>query len=176
MMWHSLQNNIQNFFLLEFPLVVYYKPYTNAFVITFLCEMTNITTVPRLRESIYCLRETQLLVVTPLSTLLYKLGSVFPLSHRFSGLGFLSQLIRLWAMPHYRFALNEESYFADTELAGFQERILSSRSKSNPYGIGSRSVMLKQQDTRLPTAEPRPGPTAMPLDFAQLIKSCTIRR
>ena len=52
------------------------------------------------------------------------LGSVFPLSHHFSGLGFLSQLIRLWAMPHYRFALNEESYFADTELAGFNERNL----------------------------------------------------
>ena len=63
--------------------------------------------------------KTQLLVVTPLSTLLYKLGSVFPLSHHIAGLGFLSQLIRLWAMPHYRFALNEESYFADTELAGF---------------------------------------------------------
>ena len=68
--------------------------------------------------------KTQLLVVTPSSTLLYKLGSVFPLSHRFSGLGFLSQLIRLWAMPHYRFTLNEESYFADTELAGFNERNL----------------------------------------------------
>ena len=41
-----------------------------------------------------------------------------------SGLGFLSQLIRLWSKPHYRFTLNEESYFADTELAGFNERIL----------------------------------------------------
>ena len=61
----------------------------------------------------------QLLVVTPSNVLLHRLGSVFPLSHHISGLGFLSQLIRLWAMPHYRFALNEESYFADTELAGF---------------------------------------------------------
>jgi hypothetical protein len=28
-------------------------------------------------------------------------------------------------MPHYRFTLNEESYFADTELAGFNERNLT---------------------------------------------------
>jgi hypothetical protein len=54
----------------------------------------------------------------------YWVGSVFPQSHHISGLGSLSQLIRLWSMPHYRFTLNEESYFADTELAGFNERNL----------------------------------------------------
>ena len=31
-----------------------------------------------------------------------------------SGLGSLSQLIRLWSMSYYRFALNRKSYFADT--------------------------------------------------------------
>ena len=48
----------------------------------------------------------------------------YSLNLTISGLGSLSQLIRLWAMPHYRFTLNEESYFADTELAGFNERNL----------------------------------------------------
>nr|DAZ45183.1 MAG TPA: hypothetical protein [Caudoviricetes sp.] len=32
----------------------------------------------------------------------------------FSGLGSLSQLIRLWSKSYYRFALNRKSYFADT--------------------------------------------------------------
>ena len=56
------------------------------------------------------------------------------------GLGSLSQLIRLWSMPYYRFTLNKESYFADTELAGFYERILS-RSKSKSYLNGSILVI-----------------------------------
>ena len=48
----------------------------------------------------------------------------YSLNLTITGLGSLSQLIRLWSMPHYRFTLNEESYFADTELTEFNERNL----------------------------------------------------
>ena len=59
-----------------------------------------------------------------LSTYCYIELARYSLNLTISGLGSLSQLIRLWSMPHYRFTLNEESYFADTELTEFNERNL----------------------------------------------------
>ena len=38
------------------------------------------------------------------------------------------------------------------------------------------SVMSRQYETRLPAAEPRPGPTLIPLRFAKPMKSATIRK
>ena len=55
--------------------------------------------------------------------------------------------------------------------AGFRKR-----SKSSSLAIGSRSVMPRQKLTIEPAAEPRPGPTAMPLSLANLTKSQTIRK
>ena len=69
----------------------------------------------------------QLDSITSLYTLLkcshFRLAR-YSLNLTITGLGSLSQLIRLWSMPHYRFTLNEESYFADTELTEFNERNL----------------------------------------------------
>ncbi len=36
--------------------------------------------------------------------------------------------------------------------------------------------MRKAQATKDPAADPRPGPTGIPLFFAQLMKSCTMRK
>lgn len=49
--------------------------------------------------------------------MIFRLGTVLPLSHLISGLGFLSQLIRLWSKACYWFTLNKQSYFADTVSA-----------------------------------------------------------
>ena len=67
---------------------------------------------------------TQPLVVTHFQNVAILVWLGIPSISPFCGLGSLSQLIRLWSMPHYRGTLNEESYFADTELAGFSERNL----------------------------------------------------
>ncbi len=40
------------------------------------------------------------------------------------------------------------------------------RSKMRSFSIGSMSVMRRLQATRLPAAEPRPGPTGIPRSFA----------
>ena len=87
--------------------------------------------MPRLRGNVYYLFETQFLVVTHFQNVAILAWLGIPFISPFSGLGFLSQLIRLWAMPHYRFTLNEESYFADTELAGFNERNLYVRTEGH---------------------------------------------
>ena len=50
------------------------------------------------------------------------------------------------------------------------------RSKSRPYSSGSISVMRRAYATRLPAADPRPGPTGMPRDRAKLMMSHTIRK
>ena len=50
------------------------------------------------------------------------------------------------------------------------------RSNSRPYRSGSTSVMSSAYETIEPAAEPRPGPTAMPLSLAYLTKSQTIRK
>ena len=50
------------------------------------------------------------------------------------------------------------------------------RSNSRSYSSGSTSVIRRQYETIEPAAEPRPGPTAMPLSFAYLMKSQTIRK
>ena len=53
---------------------------------------------------------------------------------------------------------------------------LRNRSNSSAYFKGSRSVILSEYATSEPAPEPRPGPTGQPLFFAQLMKSCTIRK
>lgn len=45
--------------------------------------------------------------------LLKELSTILPLTNRISGLGSLSQLIRLWSVSYYRCSLNRKSYFAD---------------------------------------------------------------
>ena len=50
------------------------------------------------------------------------------------------------------------------------------RSKIKPKSIGSTSVMRMQYATRLPAAEPRPGPTGIPCSRAWRMKSQTIRK
>ncbi len=50
------------------------------------------------------------------------------------------------------------------------------RSNSKAYFKGSRSVILSEYATNEPAPEPRPGPTGQPFSFAQLIKSCTIKK
>ena len=50
------------------------------------------------------------------------------------------------------------------------------RSNSSAYFNGSRSVIFSAYATSEPAPEPRPGPTGQPFCFAQLIKSCTIRK
>ncbi len=50
------------------------------------------------------------------------------------------------------------------------------RSKSRLYRIGSMSVILSVQATSDPAADPRPGPTGIPLSFAHPIKSLTIKK
>ncbi len=47
---------------------------------------------------------------------------------------------------------------------------------ASSYLSGSISVILVRKATRLPAAEPRPGPTTIPLFLAQLIKSETIKK
>ena len=53
---------------------------------------------------------------------------------------------------------------------------LRKRSNSSSYRIGSTSVMRSEYATSEPAAEPRPGPTPMPLDFENWTKSQTIRK
>jgi hypothetical protein len=50
------------------------------------------------------------------------------------------------------------------------------RSKRRSYSSGSTSVMFSAYETIEPAAEPRPGPTAIPLSLAYLTKSQTIRK
>ena len=49
---------------------------------------------------------------------------------------------------------------------GLMRSSLRKRSKMRSFSIGSMSVMRSAQATRLPAAEPRPGPTGMRLSFA----------
>ena len=42
--------------------------------------------------------------------------------------------------------------------------------------MGSMVVISKAKDARLPAAEPRPGPTGIPLSFAYLTKSMVMRK
>jgi hypothetical protein len=64
-----------------------------------------------------------------------------------------------------------------TSMSGIDRRSgLRNRSKRSVCSIGSRSVMRSDHATRLPAAEPRPGPTGMPWSFAQLMKSATMRK
>ncbi len=42
--------------------------------------------------------------------------------------------------------------------------------------MGSRSVMFRAYATKLPAAEPLPGPTGIPLFFAKWMKSATIKK
>ena len=53
---------------------------------------------------------------------------------------------------------------------------LRNLSKSNPYFIGSRFVIFKDQATIEPAPDPLPGPTGILFFFAQLIKSLTIKK
>src|SRR6185437_1359006 len=55
--------------------------------------------------------------------------------------------------------------------SGFKKRSKGSLKKN-----GSASVIFKEYDTTEPAADPRPGPTAIPLSFAQLTKSATTRK
>ena len=64
-----------------------------------------------------------------------------------------------------------ERFLNPERRSGFRKR-----SNRSPCSIGSRSVMRSAHATRLPAAEPRPGPTGMPWFFAQLMKSATIRK
>ena len=50
------------------------------------------------------------------------------------------------------------------------------RSNRRSYSSGSTSVILSAYETIEPAADPRPGPTAIPLSFANLTKSHTIRK
>ena len=50
------------------------------------------------------------------------------------------------------------------------------RSNSSAYLSGSKSVILSEYATSEPAPEPRPGPTGQPWFFAQLMKSCTMRK
>ncbi len=62
-------------------------------------------------------------------------------------------------------------------MSGIEMRsALRKRSNSSSYSIGSTSVICRQYETIEPAAEPRPGPTAMPLSLANLTKSQTIRK
>ncbi len=53
---------------------------------------------------------------------------------------------------------------------------LRNRSKSSPYRMGSMSVILRAKATKLPAAEPLPGPTGTPSPLAWLMKSATMRK
>ena len=53
---------------------------------------------------------------------------------------------------------------------------LRKRSKIRPCSIGSRSVIPREYATRLPAADPLPGPTGIPLSLAYRIISATIRK
>jgi len=53
---------------------------------------------------------------------------------------------------------------------------LRKRSNSRSNCSGSTSVMRRQYATRLPAAEPRPGPTGMPCSRAYRMKSHVIRK
>jgi len=53
---------------------------------------------------------------------------------------------------------------------------LRKRSKRRSYLIGSIFVMPVRYATNEPAADPRPGPTTMPLSFAQFTKSWTMRK
>ena len=53
---------------------------------------------------------------------------------------------------------------------------LRKRSKSRSLAMGSMSVTFSAYATIEPAAEPRPGPTAIPLSLAYLTKSQTIRK
>jgi hypothetical protein len=62
-------------------------------------------------------------------------------------------------------------------MSGIEIRsALRKRSKSRSYASGSTSVIRSAYETIDPAAEPRPGPTAIPLSFANLTKSQTIRK
>ena len=50
------------------------------------------------------------------------------------------------------------------------------RSKSKPCSIGSKAVIPSAKETNEPAAEPRPGPTRIPIDFACATKSETTRK
>ena len=64
-----------------------------------------------------------------------------------------------------------------TSISGREERPgFRKRSKMRPYSSGSKSVMRMAQAVREPPAEPRPGPTGMPLSLAQVTNSCTTRK
>ena len=53
---------------------------------------------------------------------------------------------------------------------------LRNLSKSKEYLIGSKSVIVNANATKLPAPEPRPGPTGIPLAFAHLTISATIKK
>ena len=64
-----------------------------------------------------------------------------------------------------------------TSKSGMETRSgFKKRSNSSAYFSGSRSVIFSEYATSEPAPEPRPGPTGQPCVFAQLIKSCTIRK
>jgi hypothetical protein len=62
-------------------------------------------------------------------------------------------------------------------MSGIETRAGSrKRSNSSLKRIGSKPVIKSDQATIEPTAEPRPGPTGMPLEAANFMKSETISR
>ena len=77
----------------------------------------------------------------------------------------------------YRITSTRRRSSKSMSTSGMETRSgLRNRSKIRPCGIGSRSVMPMAYATIEPAAEPRPGPTAMPLFLAHMMKSATTRK
>ncbi len=64
-----------------------------------------------------------------------------------------------------------------TSISGIEIRSgFRNRSKMMSYSIGSTPVIPSDHAARLPAADPRPGPTGIPLRLAYEMKSATIRK
>ncbi len=103
---------------------------------------------------------------------------------RTTAFAFIFPKVVIWATmsspyfsPTYRMTSPRRRSQKSTSISGMDTRsMFRKRSNSRLYGMGSRLVMRSDHATSEPAADPRPGPTGMPLSLAQLIKSCTMRK
>ena len=103
---------------------------------------------------------------------------------RMASLAFMRPKVTIWATlssPYlarmYSMTSSRRSASKSMSMSGRLTRSgLRKRSKIRSYSSGSMLVMPMTKATRLPTTEPRPGPTGMPLSLAKRMMSQTMRK
>ena len=93
---------------------------------------------------------------------------------RTTAFAFIVPKVMIWATfsrPYFRvtYSITSPRRFSQKSMSmsgGLIRSSLRKRSKMRSCSIGSRSVMRSEYATRLPAAEPRPGPTGIPCSRA----------